>query len=487
MARRDDDWLRHLHDTHWVPMVQLASLLLGSSASAEDIVVDAFVAANTRRSQFLTEDHAATYLRSAVVNRTRSSHRHRASSEDRVSVAPGQGHADLDEVLRALDVIDSLPQRPREVLVLRYWGGMEEDEVAETLGISRLAVRTHLHRGLRTVRESLGTSHELTVPRVRRALAEQAATIHPGGNLSELLDRVAESQDDERPATRTRSLLMWSTVALLIGLLLPNILPQILGRNGGALVPTGMPSTVQVGTTASGPPSLPTLQRGLPIYYVGSGNLLYREFRDLPTQSDRLTTAIAAVLNVVPLDPALSSLWTGGQVNSATVVGNRIVVDISASAFDGFTSREVALAAINQVVYTAIATVGDRNGEKTVQILRDGSPNLPVLGAPATDFVREGLVPLAPIWILSPDATTRLTDKPFAIEGLQQVSVPSTIVHWQITWPDGTKVVDGQATAAGDSGGWRTWRTMTQLRSGKYVLRVWSDNTPATIRALEVD
>ena len=41
-----------------------------------------------------------------------------------------------------LTALDRLAPRQREVLVLRYWSGLSEAEIAATLGISRGAVAT---------------------------------------------------------------------------------------------------------------------------------------------------------------------------------------------------------------------------------------------------------------------------------------------------------------------------------------------------------
>jgi RNA polymerase sigma factor (sigma-70 family) len=49
------------------------------------------------------------------------------------------------EVLAALS---QLAPRQREVLVLRYWSGSTEAEIAETLGISRGAVKSTASRAL---------------------------------------------------------------------------------------------------------------------------------------------------------------------------------------------------------------------------------------------------------------------------------------------------------------------------------------------------
>jgi RNA polymerase sigma factor (sigma-70 family) len=49
----------------------------------------------------------------------------------------------------------SLPQRQREVLALRYYLELSEAEIAETLGISRGAVKSHASRGAATLRTLL--------------------------------------------------------------------------------------------------------------------------------------------------------------------------------------------------------------------------------------------------------------------------------------------------------------------------------------------
>ena len=50
----------------------------------------------------------------------------------------------------------ALPQRQREVVVLRHLHGYTQDEVAEALGVSSETVKTHLRRGVEALRERLG-------------------------------------------------------------------------------------------------------------------------------------------------------------------------------------------------------------------------------------------------------------------------------------------------------------------------------------------
>jgi RNA polymerase sigma-70 factor (ECF subfamily) len=56
---------------------------------------------------------------------------------------------------RLARVLDRLPERQREVLVLRYWQDQSEADVAEILGIPRGTVKSRLHAAVRAARELL--------------------------------------------------------------------------------------------------------------------------------------------------------------------------------------------------------------------------------------------------------------------------------------------------------------------------------------------
>jgi RNA polymerase sigma factor (sigma-70 family) len=58
-------------------------------------------------------------------------------------------HAVLAEEHReVIEALRRLAPRQREVLVLRYWSGLSELEIAEALGISRGAVKSTASRAL---------------------------------------------------------------------------------------------------------------------------------------------------------------------------------------------------------------------------------------------------------------------------------------------------------------------------------------------------
>lgn len=160
-----DEAVRALYATHWVPLVRLAALLLQETAAAEEVVQDAFVALHRRWPRLKDPYAAGGYLRTSVVNGSRSVQRHRqvevrhrqpgppaaAGPEDR-AVAASEGRA-------VITALQSLSARQREVLVLRYYADASEAEIAETLGVTVGAVKSHAHRGLSALRAALHDEH----------------------------------------------------------------------------------------------------------------------------------------------------------------------------------------------------------------------------------------------------------------------------------------------------------------------------------------
>jgi RNA polymerase sigma factor (sigma-70 family) len=54
-----------------------------------------------------------------------------------------------------LALLRTLPTRQREALVLRYYADLSEAEIADVMGISRGAVKSHAARGLAALRQQL--------------------------------------------------------------------------------------------------------------------------------------------------------------------------------------------------------------------------------------------------------------------------------------------------------------------------------------------
>ncbi|WP_214367177.1 RNA polymerase sigma factor [Pseudonocardia sp. H11422] len=155
--------LEELFAAHHLPLVRLA-VLLGAD-DAEDVVAEAFYQLYRRWRRLRSADAAAAYLRSVVVNLTRMRirhlqvvHRHAARTTGEVTdhVASGETQAVLRDDQQALvDAVRDLPTRQREALVLRFWLDLRETEIADAMGISSGAVKTHVSRGMAALSRKL--------------------------------------------------------------------------------------------------------------------------------------------------------------------------------------------------------------------------------------------------------------------------------------------------------------------------------------------
>jgi len=166
-ASRDaDEALVALYTTHYRSLVRLGTLLLHDQPAAEDVVQDAFVAMHGSWRRLREPDKALAYLRQSVVNRSRSRLRHLKVADRKTPALlpadqPGGAPSAETRAMTALDrehvmrVLRTLPQRQREVLVLRYYADMSEAEIAEAMGISTGAVKSHASRGMGALRERL--------------------------------------------------------------------------------------------------------------------------------------------------------------------------------------------------------------------------------------------------------------------------------------------------------------------------------------------
>ena len=144
-------------------MVRLAILLVDDPASAEDVVQEAFTGLFRNWSGLRDKAAAIGYLRAAVVNGSRSMLRRRRTA--RAYVPPDLGTARSAESLAIMSAehravvaaLADLPDRQREVLVLRYYGGLSEAEIAEATGLSKGTVKSTASRAIAKLGRAMAT------------------------------------------------------------------------------------------------------------------------------------------------------------------------------------------------------------------------------------------------------------------------------------------------------------------------------------------
>ncbi len=127
-------------------------------ADVDDLVQEVFLAAWNRLAAL--RDPAAFGGWLATIARHRAIDYHRAGVEveelPQDMAAPGSASAP-GEALAALEAIKSLPEAYRETLVLRLVEGLTGPEIAARTGLTPASVRVNLHRGMKLLREKLGT------------------------------------------------------------------------------------------------------------------------------------------------------------------------------------------------------------------------------------------------------------------------------------------------------------------------------------------
>jgi RNA polymerase sigma-70 factor (sigma-E family) len=152
---------------HRAELVRLAAFILADKGAGEDVVQDVFAQMHARegdpgdRAQGTPAD-PLPYLHRAVVNGCRSALRRRrlvrrhAEHDSPCPPLSAEEAALLSEDRRqVLGALAGLPARRREVLVLRYYAGLSEAEIAATLGISPGTVKSTAARGLAALARAL--------------------------------------------------------------------------------------------------------------------------------------------------------------------------------------------------------------------------------------------------------------------------------------------------------------------------------------------
>ena len=144
--------------TRLAAVLRFAGVLTGDRALAEDVVQEVLIRAHRRWRKISGLDHPESYIRKMVVNEFISTRRRSwrlipaAQPPDVETPDHATGHAERDTLLAELG---KLPRRQRAVLVLRYYEGLSDTEIAAVLGCAPGTVRGYASRALGTLRVEL--------------------------------------------------------------------------------------------------------------------------------------------------------------------------------------------------------------------------------------------------------------------------------------------------------------------------------------------
>jgi RNA polymerase sigma-70 factor, ECF subfamily len=171
IARGDEESLAELYDRYRTILFGLLFRILGNRAEAEDVLQDVFVQIWRRAADFdENRGKAFTWLvtlaRSRAIDRLRS-----LGSRSRVADEAAKETSDVivdaiedainnerSEVVRA--ALKELPEEQRAALLMAYFDGFSQSEIAERTNTPLGTVKTRMRTGMMKLREILA-------PRVR--------------------------------------------------------------------------------------------------------------------------------------------------------------------------------------------------------------------------------------------------------------------------------------------------------------------------------
>lgn len=163
MFRGDELAARQLVERYRHPLFGLLYRFSRNAADAEELFQEAFLRVLKASKRFDPTRRFKPWLYTIALNlaRDRASRRaHPASPELRAAeglpdVDPTEYEADWIRRADLLDALSRLSDPHREVIVLKYFEGMEEAEIAESCAIPRGTVKSRLHHALINLRENL--------------------------------------------------------------------------------------------------------------------------------------------------------------------------------------------------------------------------------------------------------------------------------------------------------------------------------------------
>jgi RNA polymerase sigma-70 factor (ECF subfamily) len=161
----DGDAWEALTRQHQEPVFRLAYLLLGDPDDAQDVTQDAFVRAYYQLSRFRDGLPLRPWLMRIASrlahNRHRSARRYvqalgRLAQEPQDDPRESPSRSEADELWRA---VRRLRPAFQEVIYMRYFLELSEDEAAAALDVPAGTVKSRLHRALQELRKVIAREH----------------------------------------------------------------------------------------------------------------------------------------------------------------------------------------------------------------------------------------------------------------------------------------------------------------------------------------
>lgn len=153
---RDADFSAYMQ-ARQASLLRTAYLLTGDRHTAEDLVQTAFARLYLSWDKVREQGSIDGYVRRILVNEHNSLWRRawkrREQASETLPERPHHDEYDGGAGRELWELVQTLPDRARAVVVLRYYEELSEAETAETLGISVGTVKSQASRALATLRD----------------------------------------------------------------------------------------------------------------------------------------------------------------------------------------------------------------------------------------------------------------------------------------------------------------------------------------------
>jgi RNA polymerase sigma-70 factor, ECF subfamily len=184
----DSGALQEILQHYWPALIRYARRLLGSPDAAEDVAQQSFMRLWERRAEWRAGGSLPSYLYRVARNLCLSERRRlhvRARRGEMFRHEPQASPARPDQVMErnelraaAMEALEGLPGRRREVFELVRFHGLSYREVAEVMEISPQTVANQMSAALAHVRDALSVYLDESLPSpARRALGSPPAQV----------------------------------------------------------------------------------------------------------------------------------------------------------------------------------------------------------------------------------------------------------------------------------------------------------------------
>jgi RNA polymerase sigma-70 factor (ECF subfamily) len=156
----NSEWVVDALDRHERPLIRYAKWLLGDAEMARDVVQETFLRL-CREDPARLNGHLAAWLftvcRNLALDTREKASRSASLEHAEVPVVYDlDGQHDARQALgRVLDVLATLPRNQREVVYLKFQGGLSYKEIAAITALSTSNVGFLLHTAVRAIRHHL--------------------------------------------------------------------------------------------------------------------------------------------------------------------------------------------------------------------------------------------------------------------------------------------------------------------------------------------